>query len=53
MRLCFDQHKASSMSNIMKEFSALLKAEVFIPLFARRLIRAPVLSRKGNSEQGW
>lgn len=41
------------VSNIMREFSAFLKAEVFIPLFVRKLIWAPVLSRRGSLGQGW
>lgn len=32
MRLCFDEYKVHAMSNIMREFSALLKAEVFISI---------------------
>lgn len=42
----------SLMSNTVREFSALLKAEVFFPEFARKLIWAPVLSTRGNWEQG-
>lgn len=40
------------MNNIPREFSALLKAEEFIPMFAKKFIWAPALSRKGSLEKG-
>jgi len=51
--LCFfHAQKANARNNILRALTALLKAAEFIPIFARKLIWAPVLSRKGSSAQG-